>query len=353
MRVLSDRRCWLLVLALAAALLALPACGGGDDEGSEPAQGTTAETTSKPASLSVALDWFANPDHAALFYAQDKGYFDDQNLDVTMKTPSDPSAGLKLVATKRFDVAIFYEGDMFFAAEQKLPVIAVGSLIPTPLNSVMATADSKVKGPEDFKGATIGVAGLPFDDAILDTIRRQQNLGKDDVKKVNVGFNLVPALLTKRADAVIGAYWNIEAFHVESETGEKPTVIQLEDLGVPHYDELLIVANKNRLQSDSEYADAVRRFVAAVVKGTEQVRKDEAGAIAILKEETEYKDAEVEAMVPETLKALKPPTGVPTGCFDLSAWNRFGQWMLDNDLLKARVDPSTIATNQYASRNCA
>ena len=122
----------------------------------------------EPATLKVALDWFPNPDHVALYYAQDNGFYDDQNLTVEFETPSDVTAGLKLVATNKFDLSIFYQGDMFFAAQEGLPVIAVGSLVPQPLNSLMALADSKVQGPDSVKGATIGVAGLPFDDAILD-----------------------------------------------------------------------------------------------------------------------------------------------------------------------------------------
>ena len=90
-------------------------------------------------------------------------------------------------------------------------MIAVGSsLVPLPLNSLMSLADSKVQGPDTIKGAKIGVAGLPFDDAILKTIRETQGLSEDDVKSVNVGFDLVPALLSKQVDAVIGTYFNIE-----------------------------------------------------------------------------------------------------------------------------------------------
>ena len=68
------------------------------------------------------------------------------------KTPSDVTAGLKLVATDQFDLSIFYQGDMFFAAQEELPVIAVGSLIPQPLNSLMALADSKVQGAGHDQG---------------------------------------------------------------------------------------------------------------------------------------------------------------------------------------------------------
>lgn len=359
---LHTKRLLFLLPALFAALaLALAACGGestpasggGETESAAPpASSGETETTAAPASISVALDWFANPDHVGLFYAQDKGYWSDQNLDVTMKTPSDPSAGLKLVATKKFDVAVYYEGDMFFAAEQGLPVIAVGSMIPTPLNSIIATADSPVKSPSDFKGATIGNAGLPSDDAILQTIRQQQGLSEDDVKSVNVGFNLVPALLTHKADAVIGAYWNIEAFHIQSRTGKKPTVIQLADIGVPRYDELLIVANKDRLESEPEYADAVRRFIGGMIKGNEEAQKDEAGSIQIMEDESDYKPEEIEAMVPPTLGALEPPAGTPPGCFDMAAWQKYADWMVQYKLLKAPIDPSTVATNEYVPADC-
>ncbi len=361
----SIRPRWLL-RALAAALLAVAAagCGGGNDSTAEPAAPSTTEaappatdtappatdTTApapEPASLKVALDWFANPDHVSLFYALEKGMWTDQALDVELKTPSDPSAGLKLVATGKFDLSVYYQGDMFYAAEQGLPVVAVGSLVPVPLNSMISLADSKVQGPDTVKGAKIGNAGLPFDDAVLQTIRKQQGLSEDDVSSVNVGFNLVPALLSKKVDAVIGAYWNIEAPEIEIKTGTAPTVIQLSELGVPSYNELVIVANADRLESDPAYADAVSRFLAGMIAGTEGAIADPEGAAEIMKANTEYSAEEIDAMTPTTLSVLTPPGGIAIGCFDLDAWATFGQWMSDQGLLKDSVDSSTIATNDY------
>jgi putative hydroxymethylpyrimidine transport system substrate-binding protein len=295
----------------------------------------------------VALDWFPNPDHVALYYAQDNGFFDDQNLTVEFVTPSDVTAGLKLVATNRFDLSIFYQGDMFFAAQEDLPVIAVGSLVPQPLNSLMALHDSKVQGPDTVKGATIGVAGLPFDDAILDTIRQSQGLAESDVKSVNVGFDLVPALLSKQVDAAIGTYFNIEGIHIESETGEEPVIVKMEELGVPTYDELIVVANSEKLESDDAYADAVSRFLVAMVEATKAAQGDEAGSIENMKANTEYTDEEIEAMVPDTLPLLTSLQGLETGCFSLEAWQTFGEWMTSNNLLDEEVDPATIATNDY------
>ena len=331
-----HRRLLVFAAAVAAAAAALAAVSGG-----------TGKAAGRASSLTVALDWFPNPDHVALYYALDKGYFTKQGVNVTMKTPSDPSAGLKLVATNKFDLAVYYEGDMFYAGAQGLPVIAVGALIPTPLNSMIAKAGSKVKTLKDLKGATVGNAGLPFDGAVLQTIRQRQHFGPNDIKSVNVGFNLVPALLTGKADAIVGGYWNIEAVKVQNETGQKPVVFKMNQLGVPHYDELLIVANKNRLSSDPQYATAVRAFLAGMVAGINGARKDPTGSVAIMAKKSEYKQKDLTAMVPLTLKALTSPTGGKTGCFSTVDWRSFGSWMLKNKLLKKPVQASSIETNAY------
>ena len=314
-----------------------------------------ASATSKPASsakvtpLKVALDWFPNPDHVGLFYALDKGYFKSRGLDVSLKTPSDPSAGLKLVATKRFDLAIYYEGDMFYAGAQGLPVIAVGTLVPTPLNSLIAMSGGKVKALADLKGATIGSAGLPFDGAVIQTIKNKLRLKSDGLKSVNVGYNLVPALLTGKVDAVVGGYWNIEAVKIANESGKSPVVIKMSQLGVPRYAELVIVANRDRLESDAPYAASVRAFLAGMVQGTNGARRDPAGSIVLMKKSSEYTAKDLNKMMPLTLKALAPVNGTKVGCIAAADWKAFGAWMLKTKLLEKAVDSTTISTGKYLS----
>lgn len=366
-----NPRSWLL-LALIALAMTLAACGGGEPAAEEPAAPAPATTEApaeepapatteesppatteeappapEPASLKVALDWFPNPDHVSLYYAQDAGLFEEQALDVSFETPSDVTAGLKLVASGDFDLSIYYQGDMFYAAQEGLPVIAVGALIPRPLNSLISLGDSKVKDLASIKGATIGETGGPFIAAIFKTMRQELGLGKNDFKTVNVGYDLVPALLTKKADAVIGAYANIEGNVLKLETGTAPNIITLDQLGVPTFDELLIVANSERLQSDPAYADAVARFVTAVAAGQTAAQADEAGSVESMKANTEYKPEEIDAMVPTTLELLTSPSGLAPLCFNLDEWGAFGQWMLDNKLIDAAVDVATIATNDY------
>ena len=65
------------------------------------------------------------------------------------------------------------------------------------------------------------------------------------MKERNVGFDLVPALLSGKVDAVLGAYWNYEAIQLR-EKGRAPQVIRIEQAGVPTYDELVIAARRER-----------------------------------------------------------------------------------------------------------
>jgi putative hydroxymethylpyrimidine transport system substrate-binding protein len=167
-----------------------------------------------------------------------------------------------------------------------------------------------------------------------------------------VGFNLVPSLLSNKVDAIIGGYRNVEAIQVEQESGTKPTVFPANELGVPTYAELVVVANSDRLASDAAYADAVKRFVATLVQGTDAAIADPAGATAIMKTETQYKPEFLDASVPYTLTLLTPAAGTKTGCIDAAAWQSYGDWMKTNALITSTPDAAAISTDQYLPYSC-
>ena len=135
--------------------------------------GEKSETSRQPREqrgLDLALDWFPNPDHVAIYEAIDQGYFRDVGLDVQPRVPSDPSAPIKEVAAGRVDLAISYEPEVLLAREQGLPVVAVAALIQRPLTSLMATGKSGVRSVRDLRGKRVGTAGIPYQSAYLQTI---------------------------------------------------------------------------------------------------------------------------------------------------------------------------------------
>ena len=219
----------------------------------------------KRESVSLTLDFYPNPDHAGIYMAQKLGYFEEAGLDVSIDAPSDPAAPIKLVAAGRSDLAISYEPEVALAHEQGLDVVAIAALVNRPLTSMIWLKKSGIKGVGDLKGKTIATAGIPYQDAFLKTILARASLSPSDVKAVNVGFGLLPALVGGSAQAMLGGYSNVEGVDLR-ERGKDPVVTPVDQLGVPTYDELVLVANRKKLEEDPE---KFRLFIAALERGTD------------------------------------------------------------------------------------
>lgn len=341
---------------LCAVALVAAACSNNDNSGSGGSASTSASgsgSTSAPATLNVELDWVPNPDHVGLYYAEDKGYFADANLTVNFRSPSNAADPIKLVGLNKVDLAITYEPEMFYGQQNQLPVTAVATVVPVPLNSLILEASQNVSTLSQMSGKSVGVTGIPSDDAFYTTMLKTAGLTSGDVTKVNVGFNLVPSLLSNKVDGIIGGYRNVEAIQIEQETGTKPTVFPADQLGVPSYAELVVAANSDKLQSDPAYADAVKRFVATLVKGTDGAIADPSGATAIMKQVTQYDAKFLDESVPYTLTLLKPAAGTKTGCIDVANWQSYGEWMKSNGLITSTPDANAVATTQYMPYSCS
>ena len=328
-----SRALILSVLALAASALIAAGCG----EKSE----STTETPAKRG-LDLVLDWFPNPDHVAIYEAQAKGYFDQVGLEVNPHVPSDPSSPIKQVAAGRATLAISYEPEVLLAREQGLPVVAVGALIQRPLTSLIATRKSGVRSVRDLRGKRVGTAGIPYQSAYLETILKRANVPSSSVKETNVGASLLPAMLSGKVDATLGGFWNVEGVELEAR-GAKPWIEPVDKLGVPDYDELVLVANSDKLDSER---DDLRLFISAVARGASEARKDPAGATnALLDANRDLKRKETAASVRATIPTLFPAGSRPWGYLDPVAWQNYGGWMVSNGVLKDLPDIKAAVTN--------
>jgi putative hydroxymethylpyrimidine transport system substrate-binding protein len=337
----------------AAALLALVTCLVAACASNTPAASSGGSpSAAAPATLKVELDWVPNPDHVGLYYAQNKGMLASNNLTVNFLTPSNAADPIKLVGLNKVDLAISYESEMFYGQQEKLPVTAVATIIPVPLNSLIVTPKDHVTSLSQMAGKKVGITGIPSDGAIYTTMLKAGGLTPSQVTSVTVGFNLVPSILSGKVDGIIGGYRNVEAIQIAQEMGQKPAVFPASALGVPSYAELVLVANRNRLASDKAYADAVRRFVKSLVAGTNGAIKDPSGATQIMEQVSQYKVAFLKVSVPYTVSLLKPPAGTKTGCINVANWQSFGNWMKQNKLIKITPNASLIATDKYMPYNC-
>ena len=215
-----------------------------------------------PKKLTVMLDWFVNPDHAALVVAQEKGFFTAQNLEVELQTPADPNDPPKLAAAGKMDVAVSYQPQLTIHVNAGLPIKRIGTLVAAPLNSLVVLKDGPVKTLADLKGRKIGYSVGGFEEALLKTMLARAGLKLDDVTLVNVNFSLSPSLLSKQVDAVIGAFRNFELNQMD--IAKHPGLaFYPEEEGLPPYDELVLVANRDQINDPR-----LGRFMAALEQAT-------------------------------------------------------------------------------------
>ena len=204
----------------------------------------TAVNPHKP--LIIMLDWFANPDHAPLFVAQEFGFFKQAGLTVKLIGPANPDDPPKLVAVGKADLAIAYQPSLYIQVKQGLPLIRIATLVATPLNCLVVLKASHINSIKDLKGKTIGYSSAATDHVALKMMLQRAGLKLSDVKLINVHFNLSQALLSKRIDAAMGMMRNFELIEMKLHHVAIKAFFP-EEYGMPLYNELIIVANKNKL----------------------------------------------------------------------------------------------------------
>lgn len=285
--------------------------------------------------VTLLLDWFVNPDHAAIIIAQQKGFFEKNNLEVKIIEPADPSMPPKLVAAKKADLAVDYQPQLQMQVAQGLPLVRIATLVNSPLNSLVVLKDSGIEKIEDLKGKKVGYSVSGFETALLDSMLKSVNLSTNDVELINVNWSLSPSLMSKQVDAVIGAFRNFELNQLQIEKQEGKAFFP-ENYGVPKYDELIVVANKENA-NDTKYIN----FVKALQEATNYLKQNPKESWEAF---VSYKPKELN----NELNTLAWSDTLPylaqnPATFDKDVYNQMAEFMKKNGLIK-----DTINLDEYA-----
>lgn len=275
--------------------------------------------------ITLLLDWFVNPDHGPIIIAEEKGFFKDAGLDVEVIAPADPSDPPKLVAAGRAELAISYQPQLHLQVAEGLPLVRVGTLVATPLNCLLVLADGPVKSIADLRGGKVGFSVAGVEEALLTTILERNGVGLDEIDLVNVNWSLSPSLMSGQVDAVIGAFRNFELNQMDIE-GVKGRCFYLEEEGLPAYDELIYIANR-----DSMNKDVIRRFLQATELATQYIINHPQESWDIFKSTAKELDDELNKRAwVDTLPrlALRP------AALDAGRYVRFEAFLKDAGLLK-------------------
>ena len=276
--------------------------------------------------VTVLLDWFINPDHAPLIVAQQQGFFEQANLKVTLVEPADPSLPPKLAAAKQADIAVTYQPSLMVDLNNDLPLMRVGALVNSPLNSLVVLAESDIKKIANLKGKTIGYSVGGFEDALLGAMLEKHGLTLNDVDLVNVNFALSPSLYTRKVDAVIGAFRNFELNQMDID-GKPGRAFLPENHGVPQYEELILVSHP-----DFAKQKKIEKFLNVIDKTTAWILQNPDEAYQSF---ADYRPADLDnELNRRAWRDTLPKLARNTRATDIDEWNRFAQFMVDRGLIQ-------------------
>lgn len=278
--------------------------------------------------MTLMLDWFVNPNHGPVVIAQQKGYFKEEGLNVTIQEPADPSMPAKLVAANNIDLAISYQTSLTIDVAAGLPLIRSATLIATPLNTLMVLDNGKINSLADLKGKKIGIAIAGNEDATIGTMLNTEGVDLSEVKIINVGWALSSSLASGKVDAIWGGLRNFETNQLALE-GYKAKSFFPEEHGVPSYDELVFVANAKTYD-----ADALKKFNHAIEKATQFIvnHPDESWKTFVSYAPDTLNNELNKRAWNDTLTrfALRP------SAVDLERYNRFSEFMFKHKIIKTQ-----------------
>ncbi|MDQ0197911.1 ABC transporter substrate-binding protein [Neobacillus ginsengisoli] len=331
------------VVVISLFLLLLSACSAGNKDNQAGTKKDSGSNT-KTEKVSLMLDWYPNAVHSLLYVAQEKGYFKEQGLDVDIKMPADTNDPLKLVAANQVDMAISYQPEVLVARGENIPVQSFAALVRHPLNQLMVPANGSIKSPKDLAGKTIGYPSIPLDEAIVQTMVKSDGGDPQKIKMVDVGWDLIPAMATKKTDALIGGYINHEKLLLEKE-GHPMRALNPKEFGVPDYYELVLVGSEKELKAKPE---VFKKFMAAITKGQQYVQQNpEEGLSILMKHEDKSSplDKNVETKSLQILLPLMDAKDKAFGYQDPQTWTNVAKWLEDNKVVKTTINAKDAFVN--------
>jgi putative hydroxymethylpyrimidine transport system substrate-binding protein len=304
--------------ALLAAVLLLTGAAGCGGDGAEPGA---------PRGVTLVLDFVPNAVHSGIYAAQSEGYFDQAGIDLAVRQPGESTDAPKLLAAGRADFAILDIHDLGIARERGLEVVGAMPIVQRPLAAVIARA-GPVRRPRELERHTVGVTGLPSDEAVVDSEVSADGGDPALVERVTIGFNAVASLAAGKVDAATG-FWNAEGVALRRR-GIPIRVFRVDRYGAPPYPELILTASQRTIERDPELVDSM---IAAATRGYELAYEHPAQALDALLAAVPGLDRADQAA---QLRALRPD--LHPARFDPRVLREWAAWDFEHGLLGAPLD---------------
>ena len=317
-----------------------------DAESQEQASDAAKDEKKDLREVNVVLDWYPNAIHTFLYTAIERGYYEEEGLDVQIRFPANANDALSMVAAGKAEIGMYYQQDLIQAvANQKASIRSIGAIVQSPLNIILSLKDKNITSPKDMVGKTIGYGGTVLSESLVKCMMEYVGADASDVNLVDVGFDLMSSMTTGNVDATIGCLVNHEVPQMEEE-GFELNYFPVSGYGIPNYYEEVFLTNNKLLEEEPE---VVEGFLRASKKGFDDFKADPDGCLAILmNNQNEANFPLTQSVEEQSCKTLLPLMETDSAEFlsqTEECWQENIDWMLENGLIDKAVDVSDVMTN--------
>lgn len=316
-----------MILALIATFAV--ACGGDDDVG-------------EAREATLVLDFVAGAPHLGIFTALERGYYEQEGIDLEVVEPSSTSDTLRLIEAGRAEFGIADGIDVANQIDSGWSAKGIMAVAQRPLGGIITLRESGYESPADLEGGLVGITGVPSDEALVDTAVGSAGGDPESVERVTIGFGGVRALQSGSVDGFTGF---IPADGVQVEMSRMPThSFAFDEWGGPSYPGLVVFSTEERIEADPEL---MRSFVAATVRGYEAALEEPEAALDDLVAanpglEPEFAEASTEAIGP-----FFTADEAPFGTLSADQITAMSEFLVEEGLIAEPIPPERYATTRF------
>lgn len=295
-----------------------------------------------PRKITVLLDWFPNTNHTGLYVANEKGYFRDENLEVSILQPGE-GENTQAVASGKAEFGVSSEEAVIQARAEKIPLVSIAAVIQHNTSGFASLASGNIKNVRDFEGKRYGGWGSPIEEAILQAVMTEAQADYSKVKNITIGETDFFKTIGKDSDFQWIFYgWD----GVEAERRNIPlNIIMVKDVNpVLDYYTPVIITNEEHVQNKKE---VVRAFMKAVARGYEFSINNPAEAAEILIKMVPESNQELVRKSQEWISRQYQSDSPRWGIQKTEVWQRYTDWLTDHRLIKEKPDTKLSFTNEF------
>ena len=326
------------------ACMAFSLCACGNTATERNSDATAEKSTKNSKKITMVLDWTPNTNHTGIYVAQEKGYFKEAGLDVSVIQPPDNGA-TDLVASGGAEFGIDFQDTLAaaFSSDSPLPVTVVAAILQHNTSGLISLKKKGIDSPGKLEGHSYATWDSPIEQAVLKNVVEKDGGDFSRVKLISTYVEDIVAALHADIESV-WIYYGWDGVKCDME-GLSTNFLPFADMN-PTFDYYspVIIGNNDYMKKNP---DTTKAFLSAVKKGYEYAAGNPSDAADILLKAVPELDEKLVQKSQEYLSKQYIADAAQWGEIDANRWNGFYQWLNENKLVDNALDENAGFTMDY------